>query len=267
MVKTVLRYAGGKAKAVDLILSQFPSNTENMHYIEPCVGGGSVFLASVGKFRSYWINDKYKDLINFWRFLASPKGYELEELLDPLLDYTIEEKKFIFNGYRNNYISIDEATAAARFFFLNRCSFSGTIEAGGFSANAAEKRFTKSSLKRCTELHKFLQEVRPGITTMDVLEIMDMTDENSFVFLDPPYYTAKALYGKKGELHKFDYTGLRDKLLAFKGKFLMTLDDCLQTREIYKDFNIKPFTLQYSMVGSDSKGKRKKGDEIFVTNY
>ena len=67
MIKSPLRYPGGKAKVLDAILERFPE--QFLEFREPFVGGGSVFLAVRQKFPNVpvWINDLNLDLISFWR--------------------------------------------------------------------------------------------------------------------------------------------------------------------------------------------------------
>ncbi len=67
MIKSPLRYPGGKSKAIDQILPLIPHFEE---YREPFVGGGSVFLALKQMYpeRKYWINDLYLALYKFWEY-------------------------------------------------------------------------------------------------------------------------------------------------------------------------------------------------------
>ncbi|MEW6701573.1 MAG: DNA adenine methylase, partial [Bacteroidota bacterium] len=65
MIKSPLRYPGGKSKAIDSISKLIPDFTE---FREPFVGGGSVFVYLKQKFpsRNFWINDIYQNLYHFW---------------------------------------------------------------------------------------------------------------------------------------------------------------------------------------------------------
>ncbi len=70
MITTPLRYPGGKARAVKILVPLIPEFRE---YREPFVGGASVFLAlrqmyPDKKSKTYWINDLNTDLYHFWIF-------------------------------------------------------------------------------------------------------------------------------------------------------------------------------------------------------
>ena len=107
---------------------------------------------------------------------------------------------------------LSELERAIRFFILNRITFSGTIEAGGYSNNAFEQRFTPSSIDRLSNLGQVLQGVK--ITNLDFREVVQAEGKNegdnrTFIFLDPPYLstTKSKLYGKRGHYHsQFDHT-------------------------------------------------------------
>lgn len=69
MVKNILRYPGGKSKAIKMIISKIPTNIKEFR--EPMVGGGSVSLAIKQLFPNVKIkiNDLNYDLICFWKIL------------------------------------------------------------------------------------------------------------------------------------------------------------------------------------------------------
>ena len=66
MIKSPLRYPGGKSRAVERIAALIPSFDE---YREPFLGGGSVFIHLKQLFpnRQFWVNDLYLELATFWQ--------------------------------------------------------------------------------------------------------------------------------------------------------------------------------------------------------
>src|SRR3989344_8685914 len=67
IIKSPLRYPGGKSKALKRILPLIPEYDE---FREPMVGGGSVFFALKQKYpnKNYWINDINTELYYFWKY-------------------------------------------------------------------------------------------------------------------------------------------------------------------------------------------------------
>lgn len=241
-MKSPLRYPGGKSRAIKTIMEQVPSFTE---YREPMVGGGSVFLAMKDAFPDacFSIGDIYQDLALFWTGMKwwKPEIVNAVRLLkkrDGLeLYYMMKEWK-----------PVSVADIAVRFFVLNRITFSGLGDSGGYSENAYQKRFTDSSIDRLEAL-----EIRP--VTIKLLDYawMNAPGDDVFVFLDPPYYSnsKKGLYGKRGNLHKdFDHRRFRDTVVRCPHKWLVTYDDCPEVRMLYKDYEIIEWELQYGMNNS-----------------
>ena len=82
--------------------------------------------------------------------------------------------------------SLPEFERAVRFFVLNRITFSGIVESGGYSQLAFETRFTDLSIERLKKLGRVLEGVR--ITNEDYRELLKDGGKNIFTFLDPPYF-------------------------------------------------------------------------------
>ena len=265
--RSPLRYPGGKQKAIASIAAMLPA--EAVEYREPMVGGGSVFFhARKCNFASkYWINDQFADLIAFWRTVQN--GETAGKLVSDLERLRArfsgpEEIKRYFLAARLEEPE-DEYRRALLFFFFNRVTFSGTTRAGGFSASASMLRFTASSIKRLAAMEQALKDV--SITSRDFEEVITAPGDGVFLFLDPPYFTASRLYGRKGSLHDFDHERLAELLKGSAHKFLMTYDDCEEVRRLYGWAHISEWRLQYGMNNCNSDNLSKIGCELFIKNY
>src|SRR5262249_35812349 len=129
--RSPLRYPGGKQKAIEQIARMLPESAAEFR--EPMVGGASVFCyaKSISLARSYWINDKFKELISFWRAVQDPStcsklADDLEKLraqfksAAQIKDYFLQVREEVpDNQYREAFL----------FFFFNRVTFSGTTRA------------------------------------------------------------------------------------------------------------------------------------------
>lgn len=264
-VRSSLRYPGGKQKALKQIEKQFPKDHVD-EYRDVMVGGGSVFLHAwnLGLAEHYWLNDLNKDLMNFWHIVGvKATNRELRELLTEMRKLPVEQLKEQHDTYKKWDDNGDIYGSAFKFFFLNRVTFGGTTESGGFSPSAAKGRFTQSAIDRIEHLYIPLRDTK--ITNKDFEEVITAPGPDVFLFLDPPYVSASNLYGKRGNLHnKFDHERLANVLRSTEHRFLMTYDDCEMVRDLYpsSQFVIETFDLQYS-VGTS----RKKGKELFIRNY
>ncbi|HQF42163.1 MAG TPA: DNA adenine methylase [Ignavibacteriaceae bacterium] len=264
MIKSPLRYPGGKSKAIDPISKLIPNFKE---FREPFVGGGSVFIYLKQKFSSktFWINDIYTNLYHFWSECKENPNKLIESILEFRSKYP--DGKELHRFLLANINSFDKIKKAAAFFIFNRITFSGTTESGGFSQAAFHKRFTESSIERVKALSKILINTR--ITNLDYEEVISNAGDDVFLFLDPPYYSAtkSALYGKNGNLHKtFDHERFANVIKQTKHKWLITYDDSKYIRNLFSFANIKTWDLTYGM-RNVSKDSNQIGKELFISNY
>jgi len=265
MIKSPLRYPGGKSKALKWIVPLIPYFDELR---EPFVGGGSVFVVTKQLFPSkkFWINDLNQDLYSFWKVVRD----DIKKLVIDIskLKNDTSDGKFLHKHYTKSTVKFNEFEKAVRFFVLNRITFSGTADSGGFSKAAFEKRFTKSSIDRLNDLGKIVTpDVR--ITNIDYEELVNKPGENVFIFLDPPYLTAEKsmLYGKNGNLHRgFDHQRFANVMKNCQHKWLITYDDHPEIRNLFKFANIIEWEMQYGM-NNYKKTTAAKGKELFIANY
>jgi DNA adenine methylase len=266
-----LRYPGGKSRALGDIVPLVPDFRE---YREPFLGGGSVFAALrriclAREARGapewdFWINDLNGDLWCLWRSARDdPSGLasEVRRLRREHLD-----GRELFESLRASDPH-SELRRGARYFVLNRVAFSGLADSGGYSQYSFEQRFTESSVRRLEALGEVLRGVK--ITRLDYSELLRAGGEGVFIFLDPPYLGNKEsrLYGEGGELHAgFDHGRLAEELRRCGHRWLMTIDDVPESRELFSFACVSEWELQYGMNnagGSDAEA----GRELFVSNY
>ena len=268
MIKSPLRYPGGKSRAIKQIQEQFPKKFNFSEYREPFVGGGSVFIYIKQMYPNIniWINDLNPELYLFWKVAQS----DLKALVTELRDIKKNRK----NGRElfKELSQIDVAKISAfergvRFFVLNRITFSGTIESGGYSERSFHTRFTESSVDRLEKLGHILPGIK--ITNLDYREVVNKKGDHTFIFLDPPYLNAtkSRLYGKDGDLHtSFNHQDFAETMKQCQHQWLITYDNSQEIRNYFQDFNIIPWQLQYGM-NNYKQGKAEKGQEIFIRNY
>lgn len=269
-----LRYPGGKSKALKFIIPKILTQ-DFYEYREPFVGGGSIFIEVKQEKpdKKYWINDLDHNLFCFWKSIQKDSFKFMAEIRRTKLKN--ENAKEIFQHYKNLIIksddNLDPWDRGIAFYFLNRTAFSGNAFSGGYSQESFEKRLTLSRINNLNQFSDFLQDVKITDYSYEVLLLKN--GKNVFLFLDPPYFSAKEskLYGRDGKLHKhFDHerfaADMRD---CKKHKWLITYDDSPKVRELFKEFSfvyVEPWELQYG-VNSPKKERAKKGKELFISNF
>ncbi len=150
---------------------------------------------------------------------------------------------------------------------LNRITFSGTGECGGFSKQAFEERFTNSSIDRVKQLKRVVDHTT--ITNLDYQEVIETACDDCFLFLDPPYFSSSksALYGKNGKLHRnFDHVRFSKVMKNCKCNWLITYDDSMYIKKLFYFAHTYSWDLKYGM-RNVTKNSDQCGKELFISNY
>ncbi len=266
LIKSPLRYPGGKAKAIVQLNPFVPKHYDEFR--EPFIGGGSVFLWQKQRHphREFWINDLNYDLYCFWKCVKE----NLDELVEQVdfIKKSVSDGRVLFDslvGQVNHELT--ELQRAVRFFVLNRITFSGTVDSGGYSQKAFETRFTDSSIFRLRQLEGLLDDV--VVTNTDYSESLYASGRDIFIFLDPPYFSAtkSRLYGKNGDLHLgFDHKKFAQDMKACPHPWMITYDDCEEVRNNFEFAHLFEWEFQYGM-NNYKKETAAKGKELIITNY
>ena len=264
MIKSPLRYPGGKSRAIDSISKLIPDFDE---FREPFLGGGSVFVYAKQRYpnKKFWINDLYLELFKFWEMTQKDVDSLIAKIYEWRNAYPIGKELYQF--LNKNLDDFDDLERAAAFFIYNRITFSGTTLSGGYSEGAFTGRFTESSIKRLNQLAKIING--STITNYDYEKLVKKEGENVFIFLDPPYYSAtrSALYGKNGNLHKsFDHERFAKIMKDCSHKWLITYDDSEYIRNLFSFAHIIPWNLTYGM-RNITENSDQQGKELFISNY
>lgn len=266
-IKSPLRYPGGKSKVVNYLLPYIP--TDISEFREPFVGGGSVFLAVKGicqnQVNKYWINDLNADLYFFWKYARD----DIDNLVSHIANFkeNYQDGRELYNYLNQRDRIFSELDRAVRFFIMNRITFSGIMDSGGYSQQAFEKRFTLSSIERLKNVSAYLNTV--CITCEDYQKLLVQDGKQVFLFLDPPYYqpTKSKLYGVRGNLHtNFDHERFARDVKKCEHRWLLTYDDCQEIRKLFSFAKITEMEVQYGMNNYKQK-TAAKGKELLIYNY
>lgn len=228
----ILRYPGGKSRAIKILDKYIPQNIDVLY--SPFFGGGS-FERHVQQQHNIKIyaNDKFEPLFNFWNSLKINNNKIIEEVqkLHPISKEQFTEYK---QQLQNN--NIDNFIRASYYFAINRSSFSGSTTSGGFSQESSKLRFNNASIDRLKKID--ISNIE--FSNEDFTSFMDKIPNDKFIFLDPPYYLGKKskLYGNNGDLHEeFNHDELYEKLKN-KKLWLLCYNNCDYIKDLYKDYYI-----------------------------
>lgn len=267
-IKSPLRYPGGKSRVASQLCEMIP--TDIREFREPFLGGGSVSLTltQLRPSLEIYASDALGDLIAFWTCLKFIPGKLIRGIQHVHDAAKNGDGQALFQRMRQRQANVSQCLESAiDFYVMNRITFSGTTAAGGFSRQAFEKRFTQSGIDRLRHVADILTMI--SFHHSDYQAEIHRPGEDVFIFLDPPYHSAtkSALYGKNGRLHtQFDHHQLAENLNNCHHRWLMTIDDSPTIRQLYKNFNIRNFQVQYGMNNIGGK-PAAKGSELLITNH
>ena len=247
--KTVLRYPGGKQRAVKILAECIPP--DESHICSPFLGGGSfeLYCASVLGKRVFGY-DNFLPLAEFWQSLL----FRRKCLADYAAAFLPVLKREHFYRLQKTQSQIaDKTERAAAFFVINRASFSGCTLSGGMSPG--HPRFTPSAVER---LRRFPSAPVRKMLSVKKADFADsiIAHPHSLIYADPPYMLKNQnLYGIRGESRGFNHEKLRDILASRGGRWLLSYNDCADARRLYRGFATLTPKWRYGM--SDNKNSRE----------
>ncbi len=271
LLKTPLRYPGGKSRACIKLEQYFPDLRDFKEYREPFVGGGSVAVYLTKKYPNLdiWVNDLYEPLVNFWKTLQDDGKNlhtELQELKSKHPEPVTAKNLFLESKEVLNDNKASHLSRAVAFYIVNKCSFSGLTESSSFSKQASNSNFSMRGIDKIPAYSKLIENWK--ITNKRYQELF--TDDRSvFTYLDPPYEIGSNLYGKRGNMHKsFDHDGFATVCDRFIGPQLVSYNSSQLIRDRFRGWGVSEFDLTYTMrsVGEYMR-EQKERKELVLFNY
>src|SRR5690606_12400267 len=105
-----------------------------------------------------------------------------------------------------------------------------------------------------TKLVPMLEDVHERLCGVDIerLPYADLIDRydtsGTLCYLDPPYHGTEEVYGK-GVFSTADYEQLSALLEGIEGRFILSINDTPEIREVFAAFTIEEVQLNYRLSG------------------
>ena len=267
MFYSPLRYPGGKGKlapSIEKLIDQYGHRGGT--YIEPFAGGAAVAIELLKRevVSEIVINDLDKGVYSFWRAILEDTEKFIKQIKTvPLnIDEWKHQRDICFN--QNKKYSFDLGFAT---FYMNRTNRSGIIKGGVIGGQnqrgkwKLDARFNRENLiERIEKIAKLKSKIHLYNKDIEsfILNYIPRFSNNSFIYFDPPYFNK----GKQLYLNFFSH---RDhfkiaKLIKenVKSDWIITYDKEPKISEIYKEYNVHSYNLNYSV------SKKRIGDEIII---
>jgi len=239
-------YIGGKrqlAKRLADIIATVPHNT----YCEPFVGMGGLFFKRHSIPKAEAINDLNRDVAVFFRILQR----HFVAFMD-MLRWQVTSRAEFERLLAQEADSLTDLERAARFLYLQRLSFGGKVAGRSFGIDTrGPARFDVRKLGPLLEAaHERLAGV--WIECLPWAEFVKRWDRPETLFvLDPPYWGTEHYYGR--ELFSRDeFAQMAEVLRALRGRFILTINDVPEVRDLFSWASVEPVDLTYTAGGNGS---------------
>jgi DNA adenine methylase len=244
--KPAAPYIGGKkqlARTIVECIEAIPHET----YAEPFVGMGGVFLRRRQAPKGEIINDRSRDVANFFRILQR----HYNPFLD-ILRWQITSRAEFERLSAAAPETLTDLERAARFLYLQRTAFGGKVAGRNFGVTLTGGRFNVAALEpvlviECLPWSEFIARYdRPG----------------TLFYLDPPYWGGERDYGA-GLFGRAEFEQMAEVLRGLQGRFILSINDVPAIRQTFAGFRMRPVRLTYTV--ACKAGAAKAARELIIT--
>jgi DNA adenine methylase len=259
-LKPLVKWSGGKGDEIKQFEKYFPSEYDT--YIEPFIGGGSVYFYLAPK--KSVISDVHSELIDFYQCIGDGKSKEIYDFMvntpnDEETYYKVRDKMTISSILDN----------AKRFYYQRKTCFRGMLrynKEGKFNIPFGKYKTINYNEVVNPDYEDLLKHTEILNTSFEYI-FEHYNDENNFMFLDPPYDSEFTDYGycqfgkeqQKKLAQLFKETNIKCLMIIGKTKFI---------EELYKDYIVDEYDKKYKFklyagrIGSEINTKH-----LIIKNY
>lgn len=259
-LKPLIKWSGGKGNEIKFFSHHYPSDFKR--YIEPFVGGGSVFFNL--NFEKNVIADVHEGLINFYTQIHKGRAKEIYKVAS---DFEFSEQGYYF--VRDELEIENNVIRAARFYYLRKTAFRGMLrynKQGKF--NIPWGRYKTLNLEPILDENytKLLKNTEICLCSFEEL-FKRFNSPQNFVFLDPPYDSTFTDYGycKFGKEYQ---KSLADIFKKTKNRCLLVIGKTPLIEELYQDYIVESYHKKYGFkIHSGRVGNEINIDHLVIKNY
>lgn len=239
--RPVAPYVGGKRNLAREIVARIQAVPHTL-YAEPFVGMGGIFLRRTARPRAEVINDYSGDVATFFRILQRHYVPFME-----MLRFQLTTRAEFERLTATDPDTLTDLERAARFFYLQVTAFGGKVVGRNFGmARDRPARFDINRLGPMLEdVHARLAEV--SIERLPFAEFIARYDHAGALFYcDPPYWGTEDYYGE-ALFSREDFARLSDSLRRLKGRFMVSLNDTAEVRDLFAWAQIERLQVTYTL--------------------
>ena len=259
-MKPIIKWSGGKSREIQHFCHHYPKNFDT--YIEPFVGGGSVFFDL--NFKKNVIADVHKELINFYQQIKEGRSIEIYNRVSGLGS---DEVTYYF--VRDNMNIKTPVDSAIRFYYLRKNAFRGMLrynKSGKFNIPWGRYKSVNFELIKDEDYTKLLKRTEVKLASFEDI-FNEYNDGGNFVFLDPPYDSVFKNYGYCQFGPEYQKR-LANIFKTTKNKCLMIIGDSELIRELYSGYIVDSYFKKYMFKIHSGRVSGDSGNQhLIIKNY
>jgi DNA adenine methylase len=243
-VRPLAGYVGGKKLLARHVIAEI-ERVPHQVYAEAFVGMGGVFFRRRTIPKVEVINDRSRDVATFFRVLQR----HYQAFMD-MLKWQVTSRAEFERLAGQDPDLLTDLERSARFIYLQRLAFGGKVMSRSFGIDTAgPARFDITKLGLMLEAaHERLAGV--WIECLPWAPFLARWDRPGTLFyLDPPYWGSEHYYGR-GLFEREEFEALSGALKGLRGRFVMTLNDVPEVRQLFRWAKVKGVPVTYTLPGT-----------------
>ena len=259
-LKPLIKWSGGKGDEIKMFEKYFPEKYNK--YIEPFVGGGSVFFY-LGPNNAV-ISDVHTELVDLYKNIGNGNGKEIYEFMKQMPNdentyYKVRDEMEINNAL----------DSAKRFYYQRKTAFRGMMrynKHGKFNIPFGRYKTINYNALINKDYETLLGKTE--ILNKDFNYLFEnYNDENNFMFLDPPYDSEFTDYGYC-QFGKNEQVNLANLFKNTKIKCLMVIGRTPFIEELYNGYIVAEYDKKYRFKLYNNRiGNEINTTHLIIKNY
>lgn len=259
-LKPIIKWSGGKKDEIKNFEKYFPKEYDT--YLEPFIGGGSVFFHLNPK--KAVISDVHTELIDFYSTIKAGKSNLIYEFME---QHPNEEE--VYYDIRNNMNTDTVEENAKRFYYLRKTCFRGMMrynKDGKFNIPFGRYKTLNYEDLKNKEYEKLLKRTTVLNESFEYI-FKNYNDNTNFMFLDPPYDSEFTDYGYCS-FGKDEQRKLAEYFKNTDIKCLMVIGKTDFIEELYEDYIVEEYEKKYKFkIHSGRVGDEINNKHLVIKNY
>lgn len=234
-------WVGGKRNLARRLIARIEAIPHTC-YAEPFIGMGGVFLRRPHRAECEVINDWARDVSNLFRVVQRHPDALFREIA-----WRITSREEFARLVATDPETLTDIDRAARFVYLQYNAFGGKPDTTSFGRSPL-----RPSRWNPEKVERHLQAVaqRLGGVFIERLPYADFIAQwdrpTTLFYCDPPYWGCEDYYGKN-LFERADFERLAAALKAIKGRFILSINDVPEIRELFAWATIEEEPMTYTI--------------------